>query len=144
MLASHIMVISPSAQEFSRVQKAISKASLGVYDMEIVNNLYGSDCVVLPHKNYALLSGEFRGWEHGKYTGGEDWDAGKVVEEVKYVHFSDDPFPKPWVEPTTKEINAAKPACDLVAGKVDCRGKEFWEWLYEDFRKKRKVCILFC
>ncbi|EHL01420.1 putative Glucose N-acetyltransferase 1 [Glarea lozoyensis 74030] len=36
-LASHIMVITPSAAEFARVQKEIDKAGLGVYDMEIAN-----------------------------------------------------------------------------------------------------------
>jgi hypothetical protein len=142
MLASHIMVISPSTLEFARVQRAISKAQLETYDMEIVNSLYGSDCVVLPHKNYALLSGEFRSWNHGKYmSGGGEWDTGEVVGEARYVHFSDDPLPKPWVEARAKEVEGVRPPCDMGVGVrgVDCRGREFWDWLYEDFRGRRKV-----
>ncbi|RDL38128.1 uncharacterized protein BP5553_05561 [Venustampulla echinocandica] len=50
VLTSHIMLIQPSASEFARVNKAIKKAGLGTYDMEIVNRLYGTDCVVLPHR----------------------------------------------------------------------------------------------
>jgi hypothetical protein len=29
-------------------------------DMEIVNNLYGKCCLILPHRQYDLLTGEFR------------------------------------------------------------------------------------
>ncbi|TVY28497.1 Glucose N-acetyltransferase [Lachnellula hyalina] len=136
MLASHIMLITPSAPGFSQIQTSISKAKLGIYDMEIVNALYGNDCVVLPHRKYALLSGEFRGWEHGRYGG--EWDVGEVIKEARYVHFSDDPRPKPWVEATEREIESVRPICDLGPdGHLDCRGRDFWDWLYEDFKTRR-------
>ncbi|TVY73209.1 Glucose N-acetyltransferase, partial [Lachnellula suecica] len=127
LLSSHIMLVEPSAAEFARVEKAISKAEQGTYDMEIMNSLYGSDCVVLPHRKYALLTGEFRKTEHEAYLGpGVKWDAGVVRAETKYIHFSDNPLPKPWVEPNTYELQGTRPLCEPEAdGKVDCRGRDF-------------------
>ncbi|TVY38052.1 Glucose N-acetyltransferase, partial [Lachnellula occidentalis] len=140
MLASHIILLTPSATDFSLLLTAISHAKLGVYDMEIVNAVYGNDCLVLPHRPYALLSGEFRGWNHDRYVQGGDgaWDVGEVIREAKYVHFSDDPRPKPWVEASEREIDSVRPICDLgPGGHVDCRGRDFWDWLYEDFQQRR-------
>lgn len=142
MLASHLMLITPSPSSFALIQSAIARAKLGTYDMEIVNRLYGHDCAVLPHRAYALLTGVFRGWgDHANYAG-ENWDVGQVVQEARYVHFSDDPRPKPWVEASEKEVEAVRPICDLGAdGRLDCRGRDFWDWLYEDFRTRRMVSL---
>ncbi|PBP21639.1 hypothetical protein BUE80_DR007474 [Diplocarpon rosae] len=111
-LSSHIMLIQPSAYEFSRVEDAIKEARLGVYDMEIVNKLYGRDCVVLPHRRYALLTGEFRAVDHSKWleAGSEVWDPEEVRREANFVHFSDDPLPKPWLA-EEKKIRLYEPDC---------------------------------
>ena len=98
-LSSQLVLIQPSAREFSRIQNAFHNRDDKDFDMEIVNNLYGQNCAIIPHRRYDLLSGEFRGNDHHKYLGStqEPWDPDKVLDEAKFVHFSDWPFPKPWI-----------------------------------------------
>ncbi|KAK2627524.1 hypothetical protein QTJ16_003490 [Diplocarpon rosae] len=142
-LSSHIMLIQPSAYEFSRVEDAIKEARLGVYDMEIVNKLYGRDCVVLPHRRYALLTGEFRAVDHSKWleAGSEVWDPEEVRREANFVHFSDDPLPKPWLA-EEKKIRLYEPDCvKLKSGDVDCHARDIWAELYRDFKERRQnIC----
>ncbi|EPE25012.1 Nucleotide-diphospho-sugar transferase [Glarea lozoyensis ATCC 20868] len=145
-LASHIMVITPSAAEFARVQKEIDKAGLGVYDMEIVNALYGATCNVLPHKPYALLTGEFRRAKdkHTAYLSpGEVWDANQVKKEARLVHFSDYPMPKPWEGISQNDVKASRPACVKTEGGEDCSDRDVWRGFYREFRERRmEVCGL--
>lgn len=142
-VSSHVMLIQPSAGEFARVQTALAQmARLGVYDMEIVNALYGRECLVLPHRTYALLTGELRAADHAKWlrgSGGETWDVEEVMREARLVHFSDDPLPKPW-EATGDSMEKYQPACDAQGEGGGCREKEVWLGLYEDFKARRKVC----
>jgi len=139
-LSSHIMLIEPSTSEFLRVQKAIKKAAYGTYDMEIINELYGNDCAILPHRKYGLLTGEFRSKEHAKYMGSEKWDPVVAIQEAKTVHFSDYPFPKPWQEAWWQEIDKTQPDCEVDAkGQEDCNARYIWLDLYEDFKERRKV-----
>jgi alpha-N-acetylglucosamine transferase len=142
-LSSHIMVLEPSAASFERIQRAIEGATRGTYDMEIINTLFGSSCSILPHQEYAFLTGEFRSSDHERFLGSKgEWDPEQVNKEVKFVHFSDYPFPKPWEETSVEQQEAAVPKCvggDQV-GKVDCRAREIWIGLYKDFKARRKVC----
>jgi alpha-N-acetylglucosamine transferase len=141
-LTSHIMVIQPSVHEFSRIQAAMKSAGHGVYDMDVVNKLYGAACLVLAHRKYALLTGEFRSDDHRKYLGGGKWDPEKVLEEAKFVHFSDDPLPKPW-EVTQRELEKMKPECGKEdVGREDCRNRDVWLEFYRDFKERRRVCSL--
>jgi hypothetical protein len=142
-LSSQIMLIQPSAQNSERVQKAITQASGEVYDMEIVNKLFGNDCVVLPHRRYDLLTGEFRQQTHEKFLEeNERWDPERVIKEAKFVHFSDDPFPKPWLKPRAATVEKMKPACFVKrSGKEDCRARDIWLDLYADFKERRKVGV---
>lgn len=143
-LTSHIMLIQPSARQFERVEKAIKKAHFGVYDMEIVNDLYWRDCVVLPHRRYALLTGEFRSKDHAAYMGNDyqAWDPENAMKEAKFVHFSDYPFPKPWLHPSQAELDAALPYCSIGhAGSTDCRARNIWLGLYKDFRERMSVSL---
>ena len=138
-LASHIMLIEPSREENERVRKAIDKAPYGVYDMEIMNDLYGrkEDCVVLPHRKYALLSGEFRAKNHDAYLGkGVKWDAKQVWDEAKIVHFSDHPLKKPW-EAQWEDVKDYQPDCEDDG---NCVARDIWLTLYSDYWKKAKVC----
>jgi alpha-N-acetylglucosamine transferase len=144
-LASHIMVLQPSIAAFERIQKAIEGATRGTYDMEIINSLFGNDCAVLPHEEYALLTGEFRSSDpkHTAFLDGTgEWDPDKVMENAEFVHFSDYPFPKPWEETTAEEQEKVVPVCvdDGKDGKVDCRSRDIWIELYKDFKARRKVC----
>ena len=141
-LASHIMLIQPSEQEFKRVQKAIQNAKLDTYDMEIINKLYGRICAVLPHRTYALLTGEFRTTDHSRYLGddGQAWDPEAAIREAKFVHFSDHPLPKPWEETSKAQVEKAMPPCEVDDNvREDCRAREIWLDLYRDFKERRKV-----
>lgn len=142
-LSSHIMLLTPSSSSFSKIRKVIPKGRPGFYDMEIINSIFGSSCLVLPHRKYALLSGEFRSVEHSAYLGPtEEWDPTRAMDEAKMVHFSDHPLGKPW-EASVEDLEALRPACVKREGKDDdCRAQELWLDLYMDFKSKRKVSTL--
>jgi hypothetical protein len=139
------MLLQPSTSTFSLIQNAIKSATRGIYDMEIINSLFGNKCSLLPQNEYALLTGEFRSTEHRAFYGQEEWDSEKVMREAKFVHFSDYPFPKPWEESTVKEQHLSVPKCQIDGeGKEDCRAKDIWVGLYKDFKMRRKVRVGWC
>lgn len=112
------------------------------YDMEILNRFYGDSAMVLSHRDYGLLSGEFRVDDHTHYLGSSSttWDPERVIREASLVHFSDWPLPKPWIMWPHNLIGEVMPKCKLGEfGNDDCRNKKTWMWLYDDFRKRRKV-----
>jgi hypothetical protein len=88
-LSSQIAVVEPSKYQFERILQAFRQRRESAFDMEILNDLYAQDCINLPHRRYDLLTSEFRNTEHHRYLGStaEEWDAEKVLEEAKYVHF---------------------------------------------------------
>ncbi|POS77481.1 hypothetical protein DHEL01_v204115 [Diaporthe helianthi] len=142
-MSSHIMVLTPSEDAFSSVERIIkSRAGKGFYDMEIMNSLFGGTCEVLPHEPYALLTGEFRKRDHSaflKYQPSWVWKPKEVLKQAKMVHFSDSPLPKPWVA-KDERILAAKPDCSFDAENgEECREQEIWLDFYRKFREKRKV-----
>ena len=124
------------------------------FDMELLNERYAGHALVLPHRRYALLTGEFRRREHSAYLGpdaaadyeGEVWDADAALAEAKLVHFSDWPLPKPWVMWPHEGLVEMQPRCggDGGTGQGDaasCRERNVWKDLYGDFRQRRKdVC----
>lgn len=148
-LASHIMVLTPSAESSGAVSRAIAgKANYGFYDMEIMNYVFGRTCQVLPHRPYALLTGEFRRTDHAAYLGrglpgneraARAWNPETAMGAAKLVHFSDHPLPKPWLA-TEEQVAKAKPDCDFNAepGK-ECAGQKMWLNLYSTFREKKLV-----
>jgi alpha-N-acetylglucosamine transferase len=143
ILSSQIMVVQPSQAEFARIEAKIQSAGENEYDMEIVNDLYLDHALILPHRPYNLLSGEFRADDHAKYLGGDagaDWDPAAVLREAKFVHFSDWPVPKPWL-PTPWEIHEQnQPKCvEKSNGGSDCSARDIWNGLYSDFRSRREV-----
>ncbi|KAI8416826.1 hypothetical protein FOFC_03139 [Fusarium oxysporum] len=99
ILSTMLMLIEPSEVEFARVMSEMDAASSNDFDMEIINSLYRNNAMVLPHRRYALLTGEFRSESHAKYLGSEiePWDPARAYNEAKLVHFSDWPLPKPWL-----------------------------------------------
>ena len=96
VLSSQLLLLQPSEYEFDRVMKATADAGYNDYDMDILNKLYQDSAMILPHKNYDLLTGEFRGDDHQKYLQDNEqgWDPDLVLKEAKYIHFSDWPLPK--------------------------------------------------
>ena len=141
VLSSQLVLLEPSKFEFDRIQAAMEHKQSKDFDMEIVNDLYKDNCFIVPHRPYDLLSGEFRHEvnEHKKYLGSDEepWDAKKAIEEAKFLHFSDWPYPKPWIDPGQGTTDQRKPQCH----DGDCSDQEVWLWLYSDFRARRdKVC----
>jgi hypothetical protein len=97
VMSSQILLIQPSKFEYDRVAKAIDTAGSSDYDMEIVNNLYRDSAMILPHRPYDLLTGEFRTiGSHKNYMGSEEepFDPEVALNEAKFLHFSDWPLPK--------------------------------------------------
>lgn len=139
-----LFLLQPSVQEFERITYAINTAKTGAYDMEIVNDLYGRSCMVLPHRRYGLLTGEFRAKKHENYLGNayEVWDPEVVFREAKFLHFSDWPFPKPWLAYSKSEFERAMPKCGRDGGgNEDCRARDLWVGFYDDFSQRRKVSL---
>ncbi|TIA83223.1 nucleotide-diphospho-sugar transferase [Aureobasidium pullulans] len=145
-LSSQLVVIQPSKQEFERILYAFEHRQNTDFDMEIVNNLYGRDCLILPHRRYDLLSGEFRGTKHQNYLGSttEVWNPRQVLQEAKFLHFSDWPYPKPWIAGDESIRIDIQPACHVTAsGEDDCSDRDVWNEIYREFKDRRqKVCGL--
>ncbi|KAL9099474.1 MAG: hypothetical protein Q9163_005025 [Psora crenata] len=148
-LTSLFVLLEPSEQEYQRLMAASrsDRRPKGEYDMEILNRFYADSALVLPHRHYGLLTGEFRASEHSNYLGSpsETWDPELVYREARLVHFSDWPLPKPWIMWPHQLIGEIMPKCKYSeSGLVDnCKDKEIWLGLYDDFRKRRKeICAL--
>ncbi|GES65136.1 nucleotide-diphospho-sugar transferase [Aspergillus terreus] len=144
VLSSQVVLIQPSRSEFDRIMEAIRNARSNDYDMEIVNDLYRDSALVLPHRPYDLLTGEFRSKKHEAYLGNplEEWDPYAILEEAKYLHFSDWPVPKPWIQAPKHVIEEKQPTCDynpLTQKEDDCRALNIWLGVYDDFRKRRAL-----
>ncbi|PYI23227.1 nucleotide-diphospho-sugar transferase [Aspergillus violaceofuscus CBS 115571] len=142
-LTSALILLQPSRLEFGRIWEQIQAAGPAVYDMEILNQLYRDSAVVLPHRSYILLTGEFRARNHSNYLGSPEatWDPDLALQEAKYLHFSDWPVPKPWRKSPARVIQQEQPTCDTdqKSGALTCRSREIWLGLYENFVQRRKV-----
>ncbi|KAF9767781.1 N-acetylglucosaminyltransferase [Fusarium sp. DS 682] len=99
ILSSQLMLIQPDDVEFERIVQKMNSIGPNDYDMEIVNSLYLDSAMILPHRKYDMLTAEFRTKDHAAYLGSdrEQWDPNAVLNEAKFVHFSDWPVPKPWI-----------------------------------------------
>ncbi|THY97619.1 nucleotide-diphospho-sugar transferase [Aureobasidium pullulans] len=144
-ISSAILLIKPSMDEFKRVMKSMYSRSSSdeFYDMEVINDLYAGDAMILPNEHW-VVSGEFRRKSHHGYLDeGETWDPQRVLNETKLVHFSDWPRPKPWFPASEEILLKTMPACDTMPGSAhkDCRNRDAWNWLYSDFQERReRVC----
>lgn len=144
ILSSHIILIQPSAVEFSRIVNSMEASGEDDYDMEIVNSIYGDSAIVLPHRRYGMLTTEFRQDDHTRYLGSdrEVWDPVAAYNELKLIHFSDWPIPKPWLHTPGELLEKLQPKCiTTTAGTSDCASRDIWNSIYSDFRTKRRVCI---
>ena len=134
-----LILLEPSVEEYQRlITSTRDDVRQGdISDGEILNHFYGDSAMVLPHQQYGLLSSEFRKEEHKKYIGNpfDQWDPKRALREASLVFFSDDPIPKPWIMWPHALVAEKHPKC---RGE-DCRDKDMWMSLYDDFRKRRKV-----
>jgi len=138
-------LIKPSAIEFTRVKRAIDIAAGSDFDMDILNHIYGKDCLIIPHRRYNILTAEFRPKEsHSKYLGNEyeTWNPDKVLSEASFLNFSDWPMPKPWLTASEDIKNKQIPPCQIdLEGNEDCRSRDIWIGFYSDFKNRRKVSL---
>ena len=147
-LTSLIVLLEPDEMEAQQLMLAASPKvrEKNDYDMDILNRFYEDSAMVLPHRQYGLISGEFRLTNHKNYLGNsiEKWDPERVLKEASLVHFSDWPIPKPWIMWPHNMIHDEMPKCKLGIGAEgdDCRDKKIWLGLYDDFRKRRKVFLM--
>lgn len=147
ILSSQLLLLQPSEYEFDRVMKATNDAGDKDYDMDILNNLYQDSAMILPHRRYDLLTGEFRGDDHQKYLQDDQqqWDPEAIMKEAKYIHFSDWPLPKPWLA-KPEAVDKSKPSCGQLSvtnQTEDCRDRDIWVGIYADFRRRRReICGL--
>ncbi|KAM0556099.1 hypothetical protein ACHAPJ_006088 [Fusarium lateritium] len=142
ILSSQLMVVQPSKVEFERILEKMDAIDPNDYDMEIVNELYADSALVLPHRKYNMLTGEFRRENHTDYLGSdrEEWDPLEAYNEAKFVHFSDWPVPKPWIQDLDLR-QEYEPKCHMIDEKLSCIEREIWNKLYTDFALTRKrVC----
>ncbi|KAI1113076.1 glucose N-acetyltransferase [Nemania sp. NC0429] len=143
ILSSQLMLVQPSEIEFDRIMKQVESASRDDYDMEIVNQLYADSAMILPHRPYDLLTGEFRKDEHEYYLGTnrEEFDPVAVYNEAKFLHFSDWPVPKPWIAMAESVRQSMQPKCSTKDGQEDCSARDLWNGFYSDFTHRRStVC----
>jgi hypothetical protein len=151
-LSSQLIVIEPSEREWNRVEKAMNDHKEKDYDMDILNNLYGASSTVIPHRPYDLLTGEFAKTPsdsgddapHDKYLGSSDekWQARDVMKEAKFIHFSDWPMPKPWLETSNDLLEKHQPKCSNTTGELDCSNRDVWLELRRNFSRRREVFTL--
>lgn len=144
-LTSLFILLEPSELDYQQLMVAARPdvRQKGEYDTEILNRFYGDSAMVLSHREYGLLSGEFRTDDHTNYLGSRlaNWDPERVMKEASLVHFSDWPLPKPWIMWPHNLIGEIMPKCKIGdLGNDDCRNKKIWMELYDDFRRRRKVC----
>ena len=142
--SSQMVLVEPSEIEVKRVLNAFANRQNDEYDMEVFNKLYGMNSIVIPHRRYDLITGEFRSHDHSKYLGTteEVWDPQKVLDEASFVHFSDWPLPKPWLSHSKAEEKNIQPDCRQTEQGIDCRDRETWLGLYSDFAERRVVCYM--
>jgi len=109
----------------------------GGFDMDVMNDLYKHQCLVLPNE-YDFLSGELRETNHTNYLGNRlvPWNATAELSKAYYVHFSDFPTPKPWLLSETALLaNGTGPACPS-----NCEERTLWLSLYRTFHKEMQYC----
>ena len=146
-LTSLFIMLRPSTVETARLMAAAETETRknNEFDMEILDSLYKNSALILPHRNYGLLSGEFRSEDHTAYLGNdyEKWNPKRTLQEARIVHFSDWPVPKPWIMWPRNLLQEKMPKCENNHGTAlaqGCDNRDIWLELYNDFRRRRKVC----
>jgi hypothetical protein len=145
-LASTIVLLKPSNARYESMMREAytTEMTKKVFDEEILNDYFWSSALVLPQREFALQSDEFRKKDHSLYLGGhgESWDPHEILKRARFVKFADDPLPKPWVMWPTNLLAEILPKCKVNPGTAqerECQDRDVWKGLYNDFRQRRKV-----
>ena len=91
IFSSLVMLVEPSNTESAWAQHAVDHRSSNDFDTEIVSTVYSDDCIVLPHRHYALLTSDFRSHDHLTFLRSteEAWDLDIALRDAKFLRFSD-------------------------------------------------------
>lgn len=144
-LSSQLIVIEPSALEWTKIERFMHNRKDPGFDMDILNALYKDLCTIIPHRKYNLITGEFRGDKHEKYLGtSAQWNGTTMLEEAKFIHFSDWPRPKPWIKASDQQVQDMQPKCKDTEGGKDCSDRQAWLSIYQDFADSREVSTASC
>ncbi|KAF2157380.1 glycosyltransferase family 8 protein [Myriangium duriaei CBS 260.36] len=141
-LSSQIMLIEPNATQYARITQDELGLKENDFDMEVLNHLWKNDSMPIPWRPYDLITGEFKSADHSNYLGSKEevWNATEILNEVKFLHFSDWPVPKPWLPHAASEVDKIVEGC-AYDSKMDCDSVKVWEGIYKDFWKRREtVC----
>ncbi|KAK9471176.1 nucleotide-diphospho-sugar transferase [Dipodascopsis tothii] len=143
LLSAQFIVLKPAAKYLDYLMDIVATKKRTDYDMEIINYAFKNESYVLPHQRYDLLTGEFRTARDGHANFLENitavWDAQAALDNALYVHFSDYPLPKPWVEVGNIAVADVEPKCP--ADDPGCAESVIWHGLYRQFREQEQaVC----
>ncbi|KAE8393606.1 hypothetical protein BDV23DRAFT_170043 [Aspergillus alliaceus] len=116
-LCTRVMLVQPSEFEFHRILRSIDAGGPPEYAMEVMNILYKRNALVLPHRFTLSVY---------MVSSLESWDPDRVLSEAKYLHFSDWPVFKPWIETPAEMMEAEQPACDRPYQRQTCHAHELW------------------
>ncbi|CUM52522.1 uncharacterized protein AC631_05518 [Debaryomyces fabryi] len=143
------------------------------YDMEILNKFIDDSLQenedfkvgILPHKVYGVLTGEFRELLHEAFLSepqflpfvtselNDQWLPSEIIRNVKLIHFSDSPIPKPWEGINKIDFyNSLRIYCndkdfdEVVYNSefptqwkprltTDCDSVNFWNWVMKEQQK---------
>ncbi|CAK0732493.1 hypothetical protein CVIRNUC_000138 [Coccomyxa viridis] len=134
-MCNALAVVQPSAQ---RLEQLLQRARThGGFDMDVMNDLYKGQCLVLPNE-YIFLTGELRETNHTRYLGNDllPWNATAELLRAYYVHFSDNPLPKPWLlRPEELASNDSGPSCP-----PHCEERSLWTSLYQSYHRQMMYC----
>jgi hypothetical protein len=144
ILGSHVMLLEPSEYRYRLiVEEALSSGDFG---MEVINHLFKSSAMILPHRRLALLTGEFRNTDHSNYLAGDEhveWNAMGEVSRAYLAHFSDWPLPKPWLPHTPEQWQSALPGCPANDTEREdrprCVDRVMWTGFYIDYEREKAL-----
>lgn len=143
------------------------------YDMEVLNKFLDNvlqenenfKVGILPHKVYGVLTGEFRELLHESFvseaqflpfiTGelNDQWRPIEIVRNIKLIHFSDSPIPKPWEGMNNFHFynefriychdagfdanlyNSLFPTSWKPRLTTDCDSVNIWNWIIAEYQK---------
>ncbi|PYH49336.1 uncharacterized protein BP01DRAFT_378903 [Aspergillus saccharolyticus JOP 1030-1] len=143
-LTPSLMLIQPSATEFTRIVSSIQDTYHAESEREIINRLYLDSAILLPHRDYLLPTRELRTDNHTDFLGSPyaPWDTSEILRQAKYLLFSDGPVANPWLRtPAAVWAGEQQPACGRapLTGAVDCRARDLWVGLYRGFVEEREM-----
>lgn len=143
--SSNLMLVQPSAENYKAIEEVVEKSSIDKPNVDILYKVFKDTILKIPQRPYNLLTGEFRKKDHKAYLSNPKvgWYATRIVDEAKFVHFTDEPLPKPWMRAPKEVHEKHTPKCKsgYPKGTKDCSDRVAWLNFYYKFAlRRRSVC----